>query len=579
MTRGRHMEQVEDSTLMDPSAVPPSRGLDPRGSSHAPPPARGSLARVPSLLACVHSGYLPSMAHAIVVGHHITIEAVHRVARLGATAGLSEDAEQDLLSTRALLERSLADGDTIYGVNTGFGALSETRIPPDKLADLQRNLLRSHAVGVGPALAPDVVRALLLLRAHTLALGASGVRPIVPRRLLELLDANVVPVVPSQGSVGASGDLAPLAHLALPVIGEGFVWHRGEQVPAAKVLAELGIEPLELAPKEGLSLINGTQVTTAITCLAIHDAGELMTTADIIGALSLDGMLGTAKICDPRIHAGKPHPGQRRTAGTIAALIRGSALNRSHANCGQVQDAYSLRCMPQVHGAARNALHYVAQAVQIELDSFTDNPLVLLREDDDPDSRGFDVLSGGNFHAGTVALPADHATAALTTLATISERRIDRFCTPEASRGLPAFLTDDPGVESGFMMAQVTAAALASECKALSFPACVDTIPTSAGKEDHVSMGPIAARKLGAVVANLARVLAIEAAVAARAVDLREHPSSDRLMAVHAKIREYVAPFTGDRSMTAELEALAGAILRGALREAAGLPGEFEAPF
>ncbi len=507
---------------------------------------------------------------AVIVGRRIDIEEVHRVARLGADAILSETAESELSRTRALLERSLADGATIYGVNTGFGALSETRIPADKLGELQRNLLRSHAVGVGPALAEDVVRALLMLRAHTLALGASGVRAIVPQRLLELLRAGIVPLVPRQGSVGASGDLAPLAHLALPVIGEGEVLYRGERLPAVRALAAAGLTPLELHPKEGLSLINGTQVTTAITALAIHDADELATAADIVGAMSLDAMLGTTRTCDPRIHAGKPHPGQRRSAETIAKLIEGSALNRSHANCGQVQDAYSLRCMPQVHGAARSALDYVARAVEIELNSFTDNPLVLLRDGDDPDA-GFDVLSGGNFHAGSVALPADHACAALTTLATISERRIDRLCTAEHSRGLPPFLTDDPGLESGFMMAQVTAAALASESKALSFPACVDTIPTSAGKEDHVSMGPIAARKLGAVVANLARVLAIEAAAAARAIDLREPETSPALARVHAKIREYLAPHAGDRSLSAELEALAGAILRGELRIAAGL--------
>ena len=505
---------------------------------------------------------------AVIVGRRIDLAEVHRVARLGADASLSPTAESELSQTRSLLERSLAAGDTIYGVNTGFGALSETRIPADKLGELQRNLLRSHAVGVGPALGDDVVRALLLLRAHTLALGASGVRPIVPQRLLELLRAGIVPIVPSQGSVGASGDLAPLAHLALPVIGEGEVVYAGRTMPAHEALAAAGIPVLELGPKEGLSLINGTQVTTAITALAVRDATELVEAADILGALSLDAMLGTTKTCDPRIHAGKPHPGQRRSAETIARLIAGSALNTSHVNCGQVQDAYSLRCMPQVHGAARSALEYVAGAVEIELNSFTDNPLVLLRDPADPEA-GFDVLSGGNFHAGTVALPADHATAALTTLATISERRIDRLCTAEHSRGLPAFLTDDPGLESGFMMAQVTAAALASESKALSFPACVDTIPTSAGKEDHVSMGPIAARKLEAVVANLARILAIEAAAGARALDLREPPTSPALARVHAKIREYVAPHTGDRSYTAELEALAEAIRRGELRAAA----------
>ncbi|NVB41685.1 histidine ammonia-lyase [Pseudenhygromyxa sp. WMMC2535] len=515
----------------------------------------------------------------VIVGRRIDLEEVHRVARLRAKAVLNEHAEAALSHTRGLLEASLADGSTIYGVNTGFGALSETRIPPEKLAQLQRNLLRSHAVGVGPAFAEDVVRALMMLRAHTLALGASGVRPLLPQRLLALLDAGIVPLVPRQGSVGASGDLAPLAHLALAVIGEGEVWLHGDRMPADRALARVGLEPIELAPKEGLSLINGTQVTTAVTALAIHDARELLMAADIIGAISLDAMLGSVRICDPRIHAGKPHPGQRRSAELIAELIADSPLNRSHANCGRVQDAYSLRCMPQVHGAARAALQYVADAVEIELNSFTDNPLVLLREpSDDPEDPGFDVLSGGNFHAGTVALPADHASAALTTLATISERRLDRFCAPESSRGLPAFLSNDPGLESGFMMAQVTAAALASECKTLSTPACVDTIPTSAGKEDHVSMGPIAARKLGAVVANLARVLAIEAAVAARAVDLREHPSSERLMAVHAAIRRHLGPFEGDRSLSAELEALAGAIVRGELREAAGLAAEGSQP-
>jgi histidine ammonia-lyase len=507
-------------------------------------------------------------AKTVIVGRRVDIEEVHRVARRGADATLSETAESELQRTRTMLERALAEGAKIYGVNTGFGALSDVVIAPDKLEDLQRNLLRSHAVGVGAPLGVDVVRALLLLRAHTLALGASGVRPVVTQRLLELLRRGVIPVVPSQGSVGASGDLAPLAHLALPIIGEGEVELGGQRMPAAEALQHEGLEPLVLGPKEGLSLINGTQVTTAITALALHDARELVEAADIIGALSLDAMLGTTKMTDARIHAGKPHPGQIRTAARLRELLADSELNASHAACGRVQDAYSMRCMPQVHGAARTALDYVASAVEIELNSFTDNPLVLLRDPEDPEA-GFDVLSGGNFHAGSVALPADHASAALTTLATISERRLDRLCTATHSRGLPAFLSDDPGVESGFMMAQVTAAALASECKAMSFPACVDTIPTSAGKEDHVSMGPIAARKLATIVRNLARVLAIEAAAAARAVDLRELRSSPALMQVHAAIREHVSPFAGDRSMSAEFEALAEAILAGRLREAA----------
>jgi histidine ammonia-lyase len=507
---------------------------------------------------------------ALLVGRPIGIHDVHEVAHARRGAKLCPEAASALERTRSELEAALAAGRTIYGVNTGFGALSETRVRDDQLGDLQRNLLRSHAVGVGPTFPPQVVRALLLLRAHTLALGASGVSTAVPLKLLELLEAGIVPAVPCQGSVGASGDLAPLAHLALPLIGEGEVCTEHGTEPAGEAIARAGIEPLDLQPKEGLSLINGTQVTTALAALAVHDAAELLASADVIGALSLDAYLATTSICDPRIHAGKPHAGQQRTAEVVASLIEGSPLNRSHANCGRVQDAYSLRCMPQVHGAARQALEYVATSVQVELNSFTDNPLVLARDD-----GGFDVISGGNFHAGTVALPADHATAALTTLCTISERRLDRFLNPETSRGLPAFLARDPGLESGFMMAQVTAAALASESKALSFPACVDTIPTSAGKEDHVSMGPIAARKLRQVVDNLAHVLAIEAAVAARAIDLREQPTSARLQRAHAVIRQHVAPHDTDRSLTRELEALAVAIKSGALREAAGVEPEW----
>jgi histidine ammonia-lyase len=502
----------------------------------------------------------------IVVGRPLSLSCVAKAARGQAVVSLDPGAKAALSTTRSMLEEAISRGEIIYGVNTGFGALSETHIPGEQLEQLQKNLLRSHAVGVGPTLSEELVRALLLMRAHTLSLGASGVRPELPERLLAMLEKGVYPVVPSQGSVGASGDLAPLAHLALPVIGEGECWVEGKRVPATERLAQVGLQALELGAKEGLSLINGTQVCAAICALATHDALELLNTADVIGAMSLDAHLGTATICDPRIHAGKPHAGQRKSAENIASLIEGSSLNRSHANCGQVQDAYSMRCMPQVHGAVRQALHYVAGAVQIEINSFTDNPLVLLREE-----GGFDVVSGGNFHAAAVALPADHAAAALTTLSTISERRLDRFLNEASSRGLPPFLADDPGLESGFMMAQVTATALASESKALSHPASVDTIPTSAGKEDHVSMGPIAARKMAAVADNTALVLAIEASITARALDLRESKTSPALQRVHDVIRQYVAPFTGDRSMTTELEALAGAIKRGELREAAGL--------
>lgn len=516
----------------------------------------------------------------LVIGRPLTIGEVVLAARDVHRVRLADEARQQLAATRHELESDLDRGKTLYGVNTGFGALSDTRIATGDLQTLQDNLLRSHAVGVGEPLGPTIVRMLLLLRAHTLAMGASGVSASLVDDLLALLAAGIVPVVPRQGSVGASGDLAPLAHLALPLIGEGHAWcnaddaqRRVPPVSGAQALAAAGLSPRRLLPKEGLSLINGTQVTTAVGCLAAWQAAELMATADVLGALSLDASLGTAAACDPRIHAGKPHPGQRRSAETIAALVADSPLAASHSDCDEVQDAYAYRCMPQVHGAVRGALHYVAGALSIELNSFTDNPLVLARTD----GPGYDVVSGGNFHAATVAVPLDHLTAALTTLATISERRLDRFLNQHTSRGLPPFLADDPGLQSGFMMAQVTASALASECKSLSFPASVDSIPTSAGKEDHVSMGPIAALKLMRVVDNVARVLAIEASVAARALDLRPANTTPRLSAVHAEIRRWVAPFTGDRSLSAELERLAEAITDGKIREAAGLANELVA--
>lgn len=503
----------------------------------------------------------------VVIGRTLELRSVHAVARHHAAAALAPEARASLQQTRTHLEAALARGETIYGVNTGFGALSDTRIAADELGVLQQNLLRSHAVGVGPPLSGEIVRALLLLRAHTLALGASGVSPALAEFLLTLLTADIRPVVPCQGSVGASGDLAPLAHLALALIGEGDVWYEGHVLPARDALAAAGLQPRTLGPKEGLSLINGTQVMTAIGALALVDAAELIAAADVIGALSLDALLGTAAATDPRIHAGKPHPGQIRSAAVIRGLLAGSPLGDSHRDCGEVQDAYCLRCMPQVHGAVRGALDYVAAAVKIEVNSFTDNPLVLARAD-----GGYDVVSGGNFHGATVAVPIDHMTAAITTLATIAERRIDRMMSPASSRGLPPFLAARPGVESGYMMAHVTASALASECKTLSFPASVDTIPTSAGKEDHVSMGPIAARKLRAAVDATARVLAVEAIAAARAIDLRGVPTSPPLRRAHARIRGHVAPFTGDRSMAADVERLADAIVAGELRLAAEVP-------
>jgi len=514
----------------------------------------------------------------IVIGQALQLADVARVAHQTTDhrVTMATNARAQLNQTRAELESDIAAGETIYGVNTGFGALSDTRVATEDLGKLQDNLLRSHAVGLGAPLSPAVVRTLLLLRAHTLAMGASGVSPELVDDLLAMLKSGLIPVVPRKGSVGASGDLAPLAHLALPLIGEGHAWVDGKAqanaapLPGAQALAAAGLRPRRLLPKEGLSLINGTQVTTAVGALATWRAADLLATADVVGALSLDASLGSLAAFDPRVHAGKPHPGQQHSAKMISALVEGSPLLASHSDCDEVQDAYAYRCMPQVHGAVRGAVRYVASALTIELNSVTDNPLVLAR---DP-GPGYDVISGGNFHAATVAVPLDHLTAALTTLATISERRLDRFLNHHTSRGLPAFLADNPGLQSGFMMAQVTASALASECKTLSFPASVDTIPTSAGKEDHVSMGPGAAIKLAHVVDNVARVLSIEAAVAARAADLRNSSTTPRLSAVHDAIREHVAPFDGDRSMSEEIESLATAISDGALRRAAGLTHE-----
>ena len=504
-------------------------------------------------------------ARALVLGRSISLRDVHDVAFRRAEVTLDPDIRVHLEGSRAQLLRDVAAGKVIYGVNTGFGALSGTTVPSHKLEDLQRNLLRSHACGVGPLLPAEVVRTLLALRAHTLALGASGGSPELIDGILALLAQDLLPAVPSQGSVGASGDLAPLAHLALPLIGEGDVMtEAGTRRPAAQALADAGLHPVTLGPKEGLCLINGTQVTTAIGALATWTAGNVVASADVIGALSLDAGLNTAAAFDPRIHEGKPHPGQIETAAVVRSLVEDSPLRGSHADCDEVQDAYCFRCMPQVHGAVRAAVLYVAHALSIELNSFTDNPLLLRRPD-----GGYDVVSGGNFHAGSVAVPIDHLTAAITTLATISERRTDRFMSPSTSRGMPAFLADDPGVESGFMLAHVTAAALASECKTLSFPASVDTIPTSAGKEDHVSMGPNAARKLAKAVENVSAVLAVEAMAAARVLDLRAPVTSPRLQAVHAKILEHVPPHTGDRILSGDIEALATAIRDGQLLEAA----------
>ncbi|HEX5761000.1 MAG TPA: histidine ammonia-lyase, partial [Thermoanaerobaculia bacterium] len=444
----------------------------------------------------------------LIDGATLTLEHLGAVALAGERCELAPAARERVAAGRAAIERALERGDAIYGVNTGFGDLAQVRIAADRLALLQERLLLSHAAGMGEPLGDGAVRAMLLLRANTLARGHSGVRPAIIDALLTLLNEEVLPVVPSRGSVGASGDLAPLAHLALPLIGRGRLCARGVEMPAAEGLARAGLAPLALVEKEGLALINGTQGMTSLLGLAALAARRLVKLADLVGAASADALRGTDAAFDPRIHALRPYPGQRASAANLFRLLQGSAIRESHrVGDVRVQDPYSLRCMPQVHGAVRDLLADVERKLAVEMNAVTDNPLVFPEEGE--------VLSGGNFHGEPMALAADVLAIALAELGSISERRMEKL-TNTAFSGLPPFLVRDAGLNSGFMIAQVTAAALVSENKGLAHPASVDSIPTSAEKEDHVSMGMGAALKLGAVVANVRRVLAIELLAAAQ---------------------------------------------------------------
>ncbi|MBX3251690.1 MAG: histidine ammonia-lyase [Myxococcales bacterium] len=474
--------------------------------------------------------------------------------------------------------RGLADaGDTapnVYGVNTGFGALAETRITAADIRALQHNLLRSHACGVGPDLPWPAVRAMIALRAQVLALGHSGVRPLLVERLVDLLDHDVRPRIPAKGSVGASGDLAPLAHLALVLVGEGEadVEIAGEvrRLPGAEALAAVGLEPLSLEAKEGLALINGTQMMLAVGGLALLEAERLCTLADITGAMSLEALQGSGRPFDPRIEAARPHPGQAATAANLRALLTESEIMASHRDCKKVQDPYSLRCMPQVHGASRDVLAFARQVLERELVAATDNPLIFVGPSGDAD-----VISGGNFHGQPLALALDAATMATAELANIAERRIEQLVNPALSSGLPPFLGPRTGLDSGFMMAQVTAAALVSENKVLCHPSSVDSIPSSAGKEDHVSMGSIGARKLAEVVGHVRTVLAIEALVSAQGIDLRAPLRPARgVAAAHAAVRAVIPTLEADRVLHVDMaraEALlADGTLAGAVSEVIG---------
>ncbi len=492
-------------------------------------------------------------------GDDLRIEDVWAVALGGAAAALSDEARTKMRAARELVERA-AHGtrEHTYGINTGFGRFVSQSIPEEQTEELQLRLLRSHACGVGEPYPAEIIRAAMLLRANALAKGTSGARIETVELLLECLARGVVPKVPSRGSVGASGDLAPLAHLALPLVGEGDAWYDGELLPGAEALSAAGLEPIRLAAKEGLSLVNGTQFMAAYGALGVVRARRLAQTADLACALSLEALQGSRTSFMPQIHRLRPLRGQRDSAANVFRLVEGSAINEAHKWCDKVQDAYSLRCAPQVHGAARDLLDYVEGTVSVELNAATDNPLVLV--DDEL------LVSNGNFHGQPVAFALDALAMASSELASISERRVERLVNPNLSDGLPAFLTSDGGLNSGFMIPQYVAASLVSENKSLCHPASVDSIPTSAGQEDHVSMGNAAALKAWQVLANSERALAIELLAGAQGVEfLAPLEPGAGVRATHAFVRLLSPRLQDDRPLARDIETVAEAIRDGSL--------------
>lgn len=490
-------------------------------------------------------------------GASLTLEAVHAIATTSDTVALAPEARRRMEASRAVIENLVAGDAAVYGVTTGFGPLADVRIEHSQLRQLQLNLVRSHAAGVGEPLRDPEVRAMMLIRANVLAKGLSGIRPAVAELLCEMVNRGVHPVVPSRGSVGASGDLAPLAHMALVLIGEGEARFAGESLPGDQALARAGLTPLILEPKEGISLLNGTQAMLALGSLALLEAETLAESADVICALTLDALRGTPVAFDPRLHEARPHPGQIQSARNLTALLEGSQIRASHIACRRVQDAYSLRCAPQVHGAVRDVLAPARRTFSIELNSATDNPLVF----------GDQVLSGGNFHGQPLAVWLDAMAIALSSLAGISERRIDRLVNPELNEGLPAFLAAQPGLESGLMMLQVTAAALVAETRLLATPASVQSITTSGNKEDFVSMGMTAALQLQQVVEHTRRVLAIEALCAAQALDfLLPLQTGPRAQPAYQAIRSVSAPVRSDRQLSTDIAQVAELLRQGDVR-------------
>jgi histidine ammonia-lyase len=536
----------------------------------------------------------PKVPLIVLTGADLAIGDVEAVARGGASVALDEHARARMQEARDVIDALVAEGAVVYGVTTGFGDLASTFIEPAQAGQLQENLLMSHAAGVGAAFPREIVRAMLVLRANTLALGHSGCRPLIVDRLLELLDAGIHPIVPEQGSLGASGDLAPLAHLALPLIGRGHVEYRGQVVPALLALREAGLAPLTLEAKEGLALLNGTQMMGAIGALLLADSDRLVRTASVAAAMSVEALLGTDVAFAAAYQLARPHPGQIAVAAELRHLLRDSGLQQAHhGSAHKVQDPYSLRCVPQVHGAVRDTLDHLRRVLDIELNSATDNPLVFpgggVADADTMATGGGRVISGGNFHGEPIALALDFAKLGLAELGSISERRTALLVDHRLNGGLPPFLARSSGVESGMMIYQYTAAALVSEHKVLAHPASVDSIPTSANQEDHVSMGSIAARHARSVLTGVERIIAIELLVAAQALDLRlallAADGGDAAGAApgagvaeaHRRIRSRVAHLDRDREPGPDLAAATAMVHDGLLADLAG-PGIFGGP-
>jgi histidine ammonia-lyase len=490
-------------------------------------------------------------------GQPLSLSEIAQVALSHAPVEMASSVHARILDSRKVVEDIIARGGVVYGVTTGFGKLSDIRIDSGELRQLQLNLVRSHACGVGAPLSEPEVRAMLLLRANVLALGFSGIRLEVIELLVEMLNRGVHPVIPEKGSVGASGDLAPLAHLALTLIGEGEAVHQGKRTDGATALRAAGLNSITLEAKEGLALLNGTQGMHAVGGLALFRAKRLSRVADVAGAMALEALKGTPAAFDPRIQAARPHPGQIAVADHLLSLMRESEIRKSHLeNDSRVQDAYSLRCMPQVHGAVRGVFDHCEEVLQIESGSATDNPLVF--------TDTGDVISGGNFHGAPLAFALDYAAIALTDLMSISERRIERLTNPDTNEGLPAFLARQPGKQSGFMIAHVATAALLSEAKVLAHPSSIDSVPTSAGKEDHVSMGMTGALKLRSIVDNAEHVTAVELLVAAEALEHRRPLKAGAgVERAYGIVRSIAPPLTQDRALSGDIARVAAAIREG----------------